>query len=421
MSTLTETAPVRSSPLTHPTRTYTAEPEIKEHQPLAGDFQQGKVLASIATGALFGFIAHKSDVFRASVIRDQFNFTDWTLMKVFTTAILTSMLVMTGMNHFPKTRTTIASVAETYNYAQIGLISSAVGGFLVGIGAALCGAFPSVSWVQLGAGSPSTLATIAGGIFGALFFGMQHERIISKINRFALLPSKSIGDYVGLTPLVSTFALAGSLVAGIAFMEATSPSVYPTFLKSVFGISASSWLPTFPRFNFLTAARWNPIISGILIGLLQIPAVMILGKNLTTSSAYVTLASTFTSQNVHAPNSYFGQFRSGLNNWWRVLFVFGAVAGSFLAYATSNTDLLYDISRDGVPLYKAFLGGATMVFGARMVGGPGGIGLSDLGKSTFQFVAAEAAMLGGGYLMRQMMYVPFTFAPGKPVFNNKDL
>jgi len=443
--TYTQTDVIREPAAQRPPvpRTFKAQPEIREpevtsHPKLLKDgpeatgpvgalpqLQHAKILTALVCGALFGFVVHKGDVFRASVIRDQFNFTDWTLLKVFTTAILTSILVMTGMNQYQKTRSSVVSVAEEYNQAQIGLISSAVGGFLVGIGAAICGTCPSLSWVQLGAGSPTTLATIAGGIAGALLFGIQHERIISRMNRFMLLPSKSIGDYFGVKPLVGTIGLSAILLAGIAYMEARSPSVYPTFLNSVFGISAKSWLPSLPRLNFLTSARWDPVMVGILIGLLQIPLVTILGKHLGTSSAYVTLSSVLHPNSISAPNTYLGKHRTGLSNWWQVLFVLSAVGGSYLAYATSNTDLLYDISHDGVPLYKAFLGGAAMVVGARLAGGcptcPSGIGLSDLGHTTLQWVTAVAAMLGGGHMMMQMMYVPITFSPGKPVFNNKDL
>ena len=50
------------------------------------------------------------------------------------------------------------------------------GGVLFGIGWALCGACPSVPWVQLGEGKLASLATLAGVFAGTILYRTVHAR-----------------------------------------------------------------------------------------------------------------------------------------------------------------------------------------------------------------------------------------------------
>jgi hypothetical protein len=51
--------------------------------------------ATVACGCVFGFALHKSGVYKAGLIRDQFRFHDNTMLKVMSADILSTFLVST--------------------------------------------------------------------------------------------------------------------------------------------------------------------------------------------------------------------------------------------------------------------------------------------------------------------------------------
>lgn len=98
-------------------------------------------------------------------------------------------------------------------------------------------------------------------------------------------------------------------------------------------------LPTLPSFSSAVPSvveAWNsagpPILSGVVIGSLQIPAVLFLGDTLGSSSAYMFLVSQVLV--VPSMQNYFKHldgFRRGVDNLWQVLYLGTAFGGSFLA------------------------------------------------------------------------------------------
>ena len=166
----------------------------------------------------------------------------------------------------------------------------------------------------------------------------------------------------------------------------------------------------------LTDRAWSPYVAGVLIGLLQIPALLFLDTALGTSSSYVTLGATLVTNTVDpgiAAIRYAASHLSGPKNWWQVAMVVGIAAGAYLSARLSGT------RRSGVsPVWQramgnvstvqrfamAFGAGFVMLLGARIAdgctSGHGVSGIAQLGLGSF---TAVTAMFAGGIAMAVML------------------
>jgi uncharacterized membrane protein YedE/YeeE len=157
----------------------------------------------------------------------------------------------------------------------------------------------------------------------------------------------------------------------------------------------------------LTDKAWSPYLAGAAIGLLQIPAFLLLGTALGTSSSYVTIAAA--AAEVFDPGiraiRYAAAHLEGAKNWWQVALVVGIALGALLSASLSGT------RRRGVaPVWQratrlgpggrfgmAFVGGFVMLLGARIADGcTTGHGLSGMAQLAIGSFIAVAAMFAGG-------------------------
>jgi len=160
--------------------------------------------------------------------------------------------------------------------------------------------------------------------------------------------------------------------------------------------------------NRLTDKAWSPYAAGILIGLLQIPAFMLLGTALGASSSYVTVVATALS--AVDPSvlqfDYAARHLSGAKNWWQVAMMFGVAGGAWLSARASG--LLRDAPSpvwarvlgtpaQGTRFAVAFLGGFLLLLGARIADGcTSGHGISGMAQLAVGSTIAVAAMFAGG-------------------------
>lgn len=79
------------------------------------------------------------------------------------------------------------------------------------------------------------------------------------------------------------------------------------------------WTSDLPVFATPWKSAWPPILSGAIIGSLQIPAVMVLGDTLGSSSAYMTaLAQALVSPSLEKAACHINGYKNGADNWWQV-------------------------------------------------------------------------------------------------------
>ncbi|MBL8702098.1 MAG: YeeE/YedE family protein [Alphaproteobacteria bacterium] len=167
--------------------------------------------------------------------------------------------------------------------------------------------------------------------------------------------------------------------------------------------------------NALKARAWSPYAAGAVIGLLQIPAFLLLGTALGASSSYVTVAGTIAA--IFDPAieriDYVARHLAGAKNWWQVALVVGIALGAMLSARWSGT------ARHGVaPVWHAmlgpeaarrrpamaFAGGFLMVFGARIADGcTSGHGISGMAQLAVGSTIAVAAMFAGGIAAAAVM------------------
>ena len=141
------------------------------------------VLVALTMGLLFGFAFARSRVFEPHAIRAQFLFKSFVMLKVFLGAMGTSALMLCIFSKL------VPSKFEAARKEWVDLIDGpaiaavCVGGTLLGTGMAAAGACPGMVLSQVGAGVPHSGITLAGGLTGALVFGVVRPSLDGTIRR----------------------------------------------------------------------------------------------------------------------------------------------------------------------------------------------------------------------------------------------
>ena len=160
---------------------------------------------------------------------------------------------------------------------------------------------------------------------------------------------------------------------------------------------------------------WSPYAAGILIGLLQIPAFLLIETALGTSSSYVTIAAhmaAFADTSV-SKMDYFAKHMYGAKNLWQVAMVIGIVVGAFASMKMSgarrqtispvwNRAVGFRSLSSRAPM--AFAGGFIMVLGARIADGcTTGHGISGVAQLALGSTVAVTAMFAGAIATALLM------------------
>ena len=153
---------------------------------------------------------------------------------------------------------------------------------------------------------------------------------------------------------------------------------------------------------------WSPYAAGILIGLLQVPAFLLINTALGASSSYVTVAGNLATlvDPAAARIDYIGKHLAGAKNWWQVALVVGVALGAALSSRLSGAQRPamstvwargLGITSLSARLPLAFVAGFIMLFGARIADGcTSGHGLSGIAQLAIGSFIAVAAMFAGG-------------------------
>jgi hypothetical protein len=164
--------------------------------------------------------------------------------------------------------------------------------------------------------------------------------------------------------------------------------------------------------SFLTEKAWSPYVSGVVIGLLQIPAFLLIETALGASSSYVTIGGLLASvvDSTAAQHSYLAKHIAATGkNWWQVALVVGIALGAFISMRISKAHRqpVSPIWERAIgrrpPAFRygmAFVAGFVLLFGARIADGcTSGHGLSGVAQLSIGSMVAIAAMFAGGILV----------------------
>jgi uncharacterized protein len=157
------------------------------------------------------------------------------------------------------------------------------------------------------------------------------------------------------------------------------------------------------------AKAWSPYAAGVVIGLLQIPAFLIIETALGASSSYVTIGGLIASwidPSVLQIDYVAKHIAATAKNWWQVALVGGIAVGAFLSARISGAarspiapiwSRALGSASPGKRYVVAFVAGFLMLFGARIADGcTSGHGLSGMAQLAVGSTVAVAAMFAGG-------------------------
>jgi uncharacterized protein len=159
----------------------------------------------------------------------------------------------------------------------------------------------------------------------------------------------------------------------------------------------------------LTSKSWSPYVAGVVIGLLQIPAFLLIQTALGASSSYVTIGGLITSfaDPAIVKIDYVARHVAPTGkNWWQVALVVGIAIGAFVSMKLSGakrqpiSPIWARALGSASPERRyavAFIAGFLMLFGARLADGcTSGHGLSGTAQLAVGSMVAVAAMFAGG-------------------------
>lgn len=259
----------------------------------------------------------------------------------------------------------------------------------------MSGSCPGTVYAQFGSGLYQAAYTFAGMTLGAAAYGVVAP---SMAGISAALPLKgavrgkptpptraliahlcphahtqtSLNEALGLSRGVVATAVAVTLAFAIAAIDAVAPD-HPYTVDPM-------------------AARWHPAAAGVVIGAAQLPITAFLSKNAGASSSYVTMLAAALYPGVGALSPYFEGKRRGMQNWWQVIYVFAAAAGSYAAMRAANEGP----ATSQMTAFDGLVGGFLAVFGARMANGcTSGHGISGFGHLSIRSVVTVVGMFAG--------------------------
>lgn len=133
-------------------------------------------------------------------------------------------------------------------------------------------------------------------------------------------------------------------------------------------------------------------VSGVIIGLLQLPLNGLLGKMIGTSTSYMTLLAQVYDNHPELKNNK--------KNWWQVFVVTGSVLGSYVAsYLYYNNLNVFNSSIQSVSPIQCFIGGVLLLLGAKIMHGcTSGHGLSGMALMSIPSIVATMSIFAGGIL-----------------------
>ena len=258
-----------------------------------------------------------------------------------------------------------------------------VGACLLGAGLSLCASCPGTVYSQLGAGSISAWAIVAGGLCGAAVYSAVASQLgdwnsILSLGQPKWLQS-SLDAVLGLPRQTVTAAMFLLLLAVDVVLEL----VFPT------DVDAAILLSKHERVFPVTVI---PVLAGAVLGLQQLLLCLFTDRTLGSSGSYVALLDlsrdllSLGSSTADKPSTPWS------THLRQLLVPLGIVLGSLVW--TQYTGYTYK-SDHTVSLLTGAIGGAVMVFGARMAGGcTSGHGVTGCSLLSLRSFVATAVMFG---------------------------
>lgn len=154
---------------------------------------------ALAIGLAFGFFLERAGLGSARKLSAQFQLTDFTVLKVMFTAIVTASLGLFWLSRLGALDLSRVYVPETYLLPQL------AGGAVFGAGFVIAGLCPGTACVSAATGRGDGAGVLGGLLLGILAYGAMHpvvERFASSTPRGTFTLPQLIGVSHGVTVLI---------------------------------------------------------------------------------------------------------------------------------------------------------------------------------------------------------------------------
>eukprot|EP01083_Nonionella_stella_P073979 200394_1 len=354
------------------------------------------IVTSLSCGIFFGIGFNKSRIFEPFFIIEQMLMTRFLMLKFFLSAAGTSCFMGVIASHFYPEQFSISRWKFlSLNHA----LTICLGSLILGAGMTICGSCPGTVFAQLGAGVPNSGYVFIGLLIGALSWGLMEpiwKKLFSGTNTVYM---KYIFIEEGLNKKYH-IPMSGEVIGilfGVVFW------VIVVVFEVLWPWQSELNTPNEAGCNFLSCGSWPPAISGLMVGLTQLPLMTVLGNVLGASSTYMCVMAQWLRLTTESVHDTFPQFKQQLSRRWQILFALAVVFGSWLGVALNSNESNLNVAKhpydevEGVNEIRAIVGGFVLEFGSRMCKGcPSGHGFSGfMLLTTASFIAVPSIFAGG--------------------------
>jgi uncharacterized membrane protein YedE/YeeE len=350
---------------------------------------------ALAMGLAFGFALEKGRVFEPHLIYDQMLMRKFQMMKMFLSAVATSMVVMILLFGF-KTTANYFNYSRAYIFkAQRGWPIVILGAFLLGSGMSISGACPGTVVVQIGAGVEQSIYVILGGLLAAGLYSYFEYKVRGFVSMSCpKVPHCTLDTSLRTSYTKMALPLLLALISFVVVLEYIFPwqsQLNGSDEKQIqFELQSNGNI-----FQILQMKAWPPYVAGMVVGSLQIPAILLLRVSLGSASSYATvsiLLLSLVNKKIVERSEYMKALSTGIA-LWQPTYLFGAMLGAFLSSSLSNS---WHTVESFSPL-RAFLGGFLLLLGSRLSGGcTSGHGISGFAYLASISLIAVPVMFAGG-------------------------
>ena len=338
-------------------------------KPLVATHPLAAALLLVAGGVTEGLALYATGILPQRAIRSQMTFASMIVMKMFLSALGTSMVVQSVMDWVAPER-----FKATRQYLKLapGYVRAVGGCALLGIGMSFAGSGPTIVAAQAAAGITDAWVVIAGGLTGGLIFGLIEPKFLK------LDVSCAAGTKLTLDQIFNKSYRAIAMPLGICLLSACAGLELMFPFKADARILGTSSLPL----------AW-PTVAGLLIGGNQLSVRLLSGKGQGGSTSIMQIIATATGGAVSGRLKF-----TNLASFTQFLFVW--VGTPLGVYILSRQ--VPGITTDHVfPRWQSFLGGLLTIMGARIASGcTCGNGITGSSELNMQSLAATAAIFGFG-------------------------
>ncbi len=169
------------------------------------------VVLGLVTGLAFGFALQRAGFSRCNIVQRGLWLRDFTMLKVMLTAIVVGLVGSVVID-------ALAPGAVHFKVKSLYVAGVAAGGLLFGIGIAIGGYCPGTAIVGTASGVGEGIATLLGGLIGALAFIFAYPALKPLFFETANLGKVTLPSVLGVPPLLAALVVAAALWGVIVWL-----------------------------------------------------------------------------------------------------------------------------------------------------------------------------------------------------------